>query len=65
MTGIEFSKWVDKSLEERNKLRAKELNTEAVLLPKFAKALRQSTDVSGKFVDLHVFFLYIDNADGT
>ena len=48
--GKTFSDWVDAQLERRNKERAKEQNTEAVLLDKFAASFKASTDVSGKYL---------------
>ena len=48
--GKTFSTWVDAQIEKRNKERATEKNQEAVLLPKFWKSFKASTDVSGKFL---------------
>ena len=48
--GSKFAKWINKQMEIRNKLRLKDQNKEAVMLPKFAASFRASTDISGKFL---------------
>ena len=47
--GGKFAKWINRQMEARNKLRLKDQNKEAVMLPKFAASFRASTDISCKY----------------